>query len=155
MGNQADTGHAPRKLRRLAAIQKRIDSAQAQLKRANERLSDARWEWEDRILAAFKSGDLAWRYQHPLKASAAHGATLSIYNDEPVDSNFYLRGSLHSERKRGDGVPLSLPVRIPITKLTPSRSSRARAHGPLWGSIFSRTKRSRAIESRAARIVSC
>ncbi len=94
----------PAQTAQLAALQKRIDTAQAQLKRANERLTDRRWEWEDQILAAFKSGDLAWRYQHPLTASSINGAKLTIYNDEAVDSNFYLRGSLHSERKRGDGV---------------------------------------------------
>ena len=54
--------------------------------------------------AAYKSGELAWRYQRPLSATAINGAKLTIYNDEPVDSNFYLKGSLHSERKRGDGL---------------------------------------------------
>jgi hypothetical protein len=89
---------------RLASLKKQIDATQAELKQQSERLTDRRWDWEDRILAAYKSGDLAWRYQHPLSATAINGAKLTIYNDEPIDSNYYLKGSLHSERKRGDGL---------------------------------------------------
>ena len=85
-------------------LKKQIDATQAELKQQSERLTDRRWDWEDRILAAYKSGDLAWRYQHPLSATAINGAKLTIYNDEPIDSNYYLKGSLHSERKRGDGL---------------------------------------------------
>src|SRR5580700_6895296 len=49
---------------RLASLKKQIDATQAELKQQSERLTDRRWDWEDRILAAYKSGDLAWRYQH-------------------------------------------------------------------------------------------
>src|SRR5579871_3040077 len=94
----------PAQTAQLASLQKRIDAVQAQLKRASERLTDRRWEWEDQILAAYKSGELAWRYQHPLTASTVQAAKLTIFNDEPLESNFYLKGSLYSERKRGDGV---------------------------------------------------
>jgi hypothetical protein len=89
---------------RLASLKTRIDAAQAELKLESARLFERRWEWEDRVLEAYKSGELAWRYQHPLSASALHGAKLSIYNDEPIDSDYYMKGSLHSERKRGDGL---------------------------------------------------
>jgi hypothetical protein len=89
---------------RLETLKKQIDAAQADLKQHSEKLTDVRWAWEDRILAAYKAGDLAWHYQHPLSASSVHGAKLTVYNDEMVDSEYYLKGSLHSERKRGNGV---------------------------------------------------
>ena len=89
---------------RLASLKKQIESAQAEQRVTAGRLIDKRWDWEDRILAAFKSGRLAWRYQRPLSATAVHGAKLTIYNDEPVDFDYYLNGSLHSERKPGDGL---------------------------------------------------
>jgi Protein of unknown function (DUF1553)/Protein of unknown function (DUF1549)/Planctomycete cytochrome C len=95
---------SPEQQARLASLKKQIDAAQAELKQESDKLTDVRWAWEDRVLAAHKSGELAWRYQHPLSASSAHGAKLTVYNDESVDSEFYLRGSLHSERKRGNGL---------------------------------------------------
>ena len=58
------------------------------------RSRNERWEWEDQLAARHhKKGELAWKYQRPISATAANGAKLTIYNDEPVDSNFYLNGS--------------------------------------------------------------
>lgn len=92
---------------RLAELKGQIEAAQKELLQKAEGLVERRWQWEDRTLAAHKSGELAWRYQHPLSASAEHGSKLTIYNDELVDSNYYLNGSLHSERKRGDGLVIA------------------------------------------------
>ena len=70
-----------------------------------------RMEWEKEILAAHEAGNLAWHYQRPLSAATKNGAKLTIYNEEPVDSNFYLfdffgtfSASLVTERRRGDGL---------------------------------------------------
>ncbi|HYP15201.1 MAG TPA: DUF1553 domain-containing protein, partial [Bryobacteraceae bacterium] len=49
-------------------------------------------------------GALAWQYQQPLAARSNNGAILRIFNEELVDYNFYLRGSLVSERKPGSGL---------------------------------------------------
>jgi hypothetical protein len=95
---------SPQQQTQLTNLRSQIDAAIAQRNKKAESLIEVRRDWEDRILDAHKSGDLAWRYQRPLSASSARGATLSIYNDESVDSNFYLKGSLHAERKRGDGI---------------------------------------------------
>jgi len=65
---------------------------------------DARWAWEEKLLKRHEAGELAWKYQRPTSASAANGAKLTIYNDEPLEANFYLNGSLFTEKKRGDGV---------------------------------------------------
>ena len=92
---------------RLTDLRTQIEATQKELKQKAESLFERRWQWEDAMLAAYKSGDLSWRYQHPSTASAEHGAKLTIYNDEPVDSDYYMNGSLHSDKKRGDGVVIA------------------------------------------------
>ena len=39
-----------------------------------------------------------------LPPRALHGAQLTIYNDQPVDSTYYVDGSLKSDRKPGNGL---------------------------------------------------
>ena len=93
--------------KRLADLKSEIDATKAELNSTAEKMVQSRWAWEDRLLAQHKSGELAWRYQRPLSAASERGAKLTIYNDELVDSNFYLHGSLASERKRGDGLVIA------------------------------------------------
>ena len=57
-------------------------------------ICDGRWQ----------AGDLAWTWQHPIAARALGGATLTIYDKEPVVSNFYLDGSLNTDTRPGDGL---------------------------------------------------
>ena len=113
-GSKLSLGTPEQRLR-LDALKKQIEAVQVEQKRTAERMRDQRWEWEDRILAANKSGELAWRYQRPLSAASSHGAKLSIYNDEPVDFDYYLNGSLHSERKRGEGLIVASGNRSPAS----------------------------------------
>jgi hypothetical protein len=89
---------------RLAALDDQIAAISAGLDAQAQQIKTQRWAWEDRLLPDFEAGRLAWAYQRPSAASSANGAKLTIYNDEAVDSNFYLHGSLSSERKRGDGL---------------------------------------------------
>ncbi len=97
----------PAEQTRLDDLRTQIDATQNELKRNAESLFERRWQWEDAMLAAYKSGDLSWRYQRPLTALAEHGAKLTIYNDEPVDSDYYMNGSLHSDKKRGEGIVIA------------------------------------------------
>ncbi len=90
--------------RRLAELDEQITALRRGLDAQAEQLKKERWAWEDRLLPDFEAGKLAWKYQRPAAASAANGAHLTIYNDEAVDSNFYLSGSLSSEHKRGEGL---------------------------------------------------
>ena len=83
---------------------KEVDEQLAALRRAAQQSSDEHADWERRILADHASGALAWKYQRPLSATSTGGAVLRIFNEEPVDFNYYLTGSLASERKRGDGL---------------------------------------------------
>jgi hypothetical protein len=80
-----------------------IDGIRKTIAEKIEAREEKRWEWEDRLLAAHQKGELAWKYQRPVAASASHGATLTIHDDDVMDINFYLNGSLASEKKRADG----------------------------------------------------
>jgi len=60
--------------------------------------------WEGEILRRYEAGELDWRYQRPISAESTHGAKLTIYNDEPVESNYYIGGTLVSERAPGRGL---------------------------------------------------
>lgn len=90
--------------RQLTELETQVAAAHEELSAAAAAAQESRWNWEDRILAAHKSGALAWHYQHPVSATSLNGAKLTIYNDEKVDSNYYLNGSLASEKKLGDGL---------------------------------------------------
>ena len=90
--------------RRLAALDEQITAVRRALDAEAQGYKKERWAWEDRLRANYEAGKLAWTYEHPIEASTVNGATLTVYNDEAVDSNFYLNGSLASEHKRGDGL---------------------------------------------------
>ncbi|MGO4885260.1 MAG: PSD1 and planctomycete cytochrome C domain-containing protein [Bryobacteraceae bacterium] len=90
--------------RQLAALDEQITEVRRGLDAQAQQLKKQRWAWEDRLLPDYEAGKLAWVYQRPATASAANGAKLTIYNDEAVDSNYYLNGSLVSEHKRGEGL---------------------------------------------------
>ena len=81
----------------IAAAKTRLDDAAAASAadtEAHENELNARWE----------AGELTWTWQHPIAARALNGATLTIYDKEPVESNFYLDGSLKTDTKPGDGL---------------------------------------------------
>ncbi|HLY15878.1 MAG TPA: PSD1 and planctomycete cytochrome C domain-containing protein [Bryobacteraceae bacterium] len=90
--------------RRMAALDEEITAQRRGLDARAQQLTKERWAWEDRLVQDFEAGKLAWTYQRPVAASTANGATLTIYNDEPADSNFYVYYSLANERKRGEGL---------------------------------------------------
>lgn len=89
---------------RLEELDARIKQARAALDERVKQLVSERLEWEERVLKEHAAGRMAWVYQRPVAAQSQRGATLTIYNDEPVEFNFYLRGSLYSETKAGDGL---------------------------------------------------
>ena len=59
---------------------------------------------EAALNARWQAGQLAWTWQRPIGARALNGATLTIYDKEPIESNFYLDGSLKTDTKPGDGL---------------------------------------------------
>jgi hypothetical protein len=60
--------------------------------------------WENELKTRWQAGELTWTWQHPIAARALNGATLTIYDKEPIENNFYLDGSLKTDTKPGDGL---------------------------------------------------
>lgn len=94
----------PEQEAKLAEYDEQIAAATKALSVKAKALEEERWDWEEQLVARHRKGDLAWRYQRPISATAANGTTLTIYNDEPIDAVFYLFGSVYSERKKADGL---------------------------------------------------
>jgi len=85
---------------KLAAGKARLDEAAARtLRDEDARTNDLKARWE--------AGALAWSWQHPVAAHAVNGATLTVYDTEPVESNFYLDGSLNTAVGPGDGLVIA------------------------------------------------
>ncbi|MGH9660262.1 MAG: DUF1549 domain-containing protein, partial [Bryobacteraceae bacterium] len=82
---------------RLTDARRRLD-AEAQI------LAAADIGWEQRMLRGHESGELTWQFQRPLSARSAAGAVLAVYNEEPVDNNYYIGATLMTERSPGNGL---------------------------------------------------
>jgi hypothetical protein len=90
----------------LTKLQAAEKSAQQALEEKTKELASRQAEWERRLLSDYESGRLKWHYQRPVAATSVNGAELTIYNDELVDSNFYVAtgGSLQTRREPGNGL---------------------------------------------------
>jgi hypothetical protein len=101
-GSQIELPGADQKLQ-LAALDAKIAAANARIEEQAAKLGPAA-PWESALKQRWEAGELAWTWQRPVAARALHGATLTIYNAEPVESNYYLDGSLKTDTKPGDGL---------------------------------------------------
>ncbi len=65
-------------------------------------------EQEKSLAERWKAGDLAWHFQRPEAARSLHGAVLTVYNEKPVDSLFYIQdaggATLSPDRNSGNGL---------------------------------------------------
>ncbi len=89
----------------------RLDELNLQLARVRTELdekalglSESRAEWEKQTLRWYEEGKLAWHFQRPTSAKAANGATLTIYNDEPIVITQYRGGNLITEQIKPEGL---------------------------------------------------
>jgi Protein of unknown function (DUF1553)/Protein of unknown function (DUF1549)/Planctomycete cytochrome C len=89
---------------RLDQLNERLAEAKRNLAEKAKSLGAQQAEWEKEILSRFQAGQLNWRYQRPVSAKAANGAKLTIYNDELVESSYYMGISLATERRPGNGL---------------------------------------------------
>jgi len=89
--------------RQRADLDAQLTRARANLEEKAAALGD-RDEWEQDLKQRWQAGKLAWTWQRPIAATALHGAELTIYNDQPVDSTYYVDGSLKFDRKPGNGL---------------------------------------------------
>jgi hypothetical protein len=90
--------------RKLTALDKETKAAEKSLDEKTDALKAEQSAWEQQLLADYKAGKLKWTYQRPFAALSAHGAYLTIYNDEPVDSNVLAGPSLLARRGPGNGL---------------------------------------------------
>jgi hypothetical protein len=88
----------------LTAIEEKLASAKARLNEGAAKLLTSEQQWEENVKRRWQAGELAWTWQQPIAAKALHGARLTIYNREPVESNYYLSGSLKTDTKPGGGL---------------------------------------------------
>jgi hypothetical protein len=94
----------PEQQARLDKLNGELAAARARLTAKMTSLEPARAAWEKRLLADYESGALAWHVQHPLTAKSAHGAVLTIHNDDPVDFTSYDGGNLAAFHAPGNGL---------------------------------------------------
>jgi len=59
---------------------------------------------EPETLRDWRQGKAEWEMQRPVSASSAQGATLKVYNDEPVEAAFDRGGSVVNEKQPGNGL---------------------------------------------------
>jgi uncharacterized protein DUF1553/uncharacterized protein DUF1549/cytochrome c len=92
---------------KITAAKMKLDDAIVRAKLDGAVLDSKAVEEDPREIALktrWEAGELAWTWLHPIAAHALKGATLTIYNHESIDSNFYLDGSLKTEARPGDGL---------------------------------------------------
>jgi hypothetical protein len=85
-------------LRELEVLKARYEEILCEIEDRAAKLS------ETGLLDRFESGEFSWKLQRPLKAESANGATLTIYNEEQVDSLYEYRGSIVGEKRTGNGL---------------------------------------------------
>jgi hypothetical protein len=93
--------------RRLEQLNSEVKAAGLALQEKTQTLASRQAEWEQQLLADFQAGRLKWQYQRPISATSLNGTRLHIYNDEMVDSNFYViasTASLETRREAGNGL---------------------------------------------------
>jgi hypothetical protein len=88
----------------LAGLEEKLATAKARLDGAAIMTVGEEEARENNLKARWQAGELTWTWQHPITARATNGATLTIYDQEPVESNFYLDGSLRTDTRAGDGL---------------------------------------------------
>jgi len=90
--------------KRSDELSRRIAWLKSELDEKANLLMTRRPEWEKQTLQLHEAGKLAWQFQRPMSAKAARGATLTIYNDEPLVVTVYRDISLITEQIKGDGL---------------------------------------------------
>jgi hypothetical protein len=87
----------------LAALDTKLAAARSRLDDASVMRPEDEQGWENELKTRWQAGALTWTWQRPIAAHALK-ATLTIYDKEPIESNFYLDGSLKTDTKPGDGL---------------------------------------------------
>ncbi|HZP00197.1 MAG TPA: PSD1 and planctomycete cytochrome C domain-containing protein [Terriglobia bacterium] len=91
--------------KRLAELNEEVRRAERALEEKTGSLKAREAMWEKQLSEDFKAGRLKWQYQRPFAAKSERGAVLKIYNDELLESNYYVvtRGAASGATKREPG----------------------------------------------------
>ena len=94
--------------RRLAEVTDAVQRAEKALEDKTSTVAAHHAQWERQLAADIGAGALKWQYQRPIAVKSAHGAQLTIYNDEQVEMNTYYvpmgNGTLDPRRAVGNGL---------------------------------------------------
>ncbi len=90
--------------RRFDELSRQLSWLRSELDEEASQLKSDRPEWEKQLMQLHESGKLDWIFQRPVSAKSARGATLTIYNDEPLVVTVYRMGNLITEEIKGDGL---------------------------------------------------
>src|SRR5262245_61301851 len=93
--------------RELAQLETKLAAARSRLEEASAARVTVEQARELEMFERWQAGELAWTWQRPVAARAQNGATLTIYDNELVVSNFYLDGSLNTDTRPGDGLVIA------------------------------------------------
>jgi hypothetical protein len=94
----------PEQAARQKELTAQIEAARERLAAKMKELDPQRTAWEKKILAQFEAGELAWHFQRPISAKSQNGATLTVYNDEPIDFTHYDGSTMTVDRSPGNGL---------------------------------------------------
>jgi len=93
--------------RRSDELNRQIAWLNAELENRAGQLLARDTEWEERLRQLHEAGLLSWRFQRPITAKAAHGAKLTVFNDETLTVTVYRGGNLITEQIKGDGMVIA------------------------------------------------
>jgi Protein of unknown function (DUF1553)/Protein of unknown function (DUF1549)/Planctomycete cytochrome C len=91
----------PQQQQERDALDKQIAAAKQAL---DAKLKAPTPEQEKALYSQWQSGALAWQFQRPEAARTLNGATLTVYNDQPVSGLVYTGSELVPETKPGHGL---------------------------------------------------
>src|SRR5262245_30735091 len=93
--------------RRSDELNRQVAWLNAELENRAGQLLARDTEWEERLRQLHEAGLLSWRFQRPVAAKAAHGAKLTVFNDETLTVTVYRGGNLITEQIKGDGMVIA------------------------------------------------
>jgi hypothetical protein len=97
----------PEQRKRQEELKAQLADARARLTAQMTELEPKRAAWETDLLARYEAGTLAWHVQRPISAESANGATLTVYNDEPVEFTHYDGATMTTDRSPGNGLVIA------------------------------------------------
>ncbi|MBM3813682.1 MAG: DUF1553 domain-containing protein [Acidimicrobiia bacterium] len=90
--------------RRREQLSWQLSEARREFDAEAQILHGADEQWEKETLKRNEAGEFKWQLQRPLSAESVNGARLRIYNDQPIETNYYVGATLMTDRTPGNGL---------------------------------------------------